>query len=226
VSRSGTRTRASRKPVIVLIGEDRNDRQSLRVLLEAMCPETQGRLVELNRTVRLRGTTDKTLRDRVSLLGRLVRAKAALEEASVACVFVHEDLDRPADDGYSSTRARVQDALSAEFGTAHYVLAAWEVEAWLLLFPDALSALARGWSVPARYRSVDTGRLGDPKQILKREVSGPTRRYAESDAPGVLAKAVSLGLLHRPSGTNRSWSDMGAEAGTCCRTHLPRQREP
>src|SRR5690606_16939457 len=68
----------------------------------------------------------------------------------------------------------------------HYVLAVEEMEAWLLLFPDALSDLVGSWKLPAKYRGKDTGRLTDPKGILMREVSKGGRRYRESDAPAVL----------------------------------------
>src|SRR5690606_20568842 len=100
-----------------------------------------------------------------------------------------------------------------------------EIEAWLLLFPDALTGLGSSWKLPAQYRSRDTGAVVDPKGVLKRTVSGSAgRRYRESDAPAVLAKAVALGCLDRPAGTNRSWTQLRSDAGECCRHHLPQQR--
>jgi hypothetical protein len=128
----GTRTRATRKPIVIIAGEDGNDRRSLRTLLEAQCTEMHGRLVEINDSVRLRLATGKNLADRVAALGRKARARAIREQADLACVFVHEDLDSCHSADYDDARGRVQDALEAEFGSAHYVLdvlAAAEMEA-------------------------------------------------------------------------------------------------
>lgn len=208
------------KPVVVLAGEDANDRRSLRVLLEAFCPDMNGRIVEINDPVRLREASQQNLSARVNKLARLVRARATREGADLACVFVHEDLDRVDGPEYVAARARVQAALAKEFGTAHYVLSVWEMEAWLLLFPDALSGVVKSWKVPAQYRNRDTGALSDPKRILMQKVSGAPRRYRESDAPDVLAQAVALGCIDRPEGTNRSWRQLHTDAVDCCRAHL------
>jgi hypothetical protein len=208
VRRGGTGRRATTKPIIVLAGEDRNDRTSLRVLLEAISPQMRGRIVEISDMVRLRQATGDTLKQRVAVLARKVLARAAREGAEVAGVFVHEDLDAVDSADYLATHGRVQNALNRHFRTAHYVLAVWEIEAWLLLFPDALVAFNRSWTVPARYRNKDTGLLADPKRLLVNEVSSAARRYRESDAPDILAKAVSLNRQPHAVGSNRSWQRM------------------
>src|SRR5690606_34596814 len=120
--------------------------------------------------------------------------RAELEGASLACVFVHEDLDRPAGDDYLHTWQRVQDALCQVAGTAHYVLAVAEVEAWLLLFPDALTSYNSSWLLPRQYRGSDTALLHNPKEVLKNRVSrsGSRVRYRESDAPNVIREVIRL----------------------------------
>ncbi|MFI0406311.1 hypothetical protein [Actinomadura sp. 3N508] len=180
----------------------------------------RGRLVEVNEPVRLLKVPAARLPQRISDLARLVRARAVAEGAELACVFVHEDLDGTDGDAYPEIHHRVQEALRAELGNVHYVLAVEEMEAWLLLFPDALSDLVGSWKVPAKYRGKDTGRLADPKGILMREVSKGGRRYRESDAPAVLEKAITLELLRDPVGSNRSWTRFGTDIETCCRDHL------
>jgi hypothetical protein len=210
--------------VVVLAGEDRNDRASLRILLEEFCPQMRGRIVELNDAPKLRDARTSRLPERVDALARLVRARAARESADIACVFVQEDLDQVDGDVYLATRERVQIALDKAFLSAHYVLSVWELEAWLLLFPDALSSLVSGWDVPRQIRNTDTGRMADPKSVLKHVVSGSSnRRYRESDAPDVFQKAVLLGLLGQPSGTNRSWTRFREDAGEYCRDHVGRK---
>jgi hypothetical protein len=205
---------------VVLAGEDANDRRSLRVLLEEFCPDMRGRLVEINETVRLHQASGVNLSVRVGKLARLARARAEREKADLACLFVHEDLDAADGAHYVEAREKVQKALEAELGRAHYVLAVEEIEAWLMLFPGALSGYVSSWQVPAKYRGKDTGRLTDPKRILMREVSRGSRTYRESDAPDILKKAVELGCHVAPEGVNRSWDRLRADAGHCCRDHL------
>lgn len=222
--RSGTRLRATRKPVIVLAGEDGNDRRCLRILIERLCPKARGRIVEINDSVRLRDASHQTLTRRVSVLARKARARAARENASLACIFVHEDLDDTDGPASQVVYERVRKALVEEFGTAHYVLSVAEMEAWLLLFPDALESLVSSWRVPRQSRDGDTGMLSDPKRTLVDSVSDRRRRYRESDSPEVFAKAIHLGCLDRPRGTNSSWSRFRGDADDCCRSHLPRPR--
>lgn len=221
-TRGGTGIRAERHPVVVLAGEDRNDRRSLRILLEDFCPGMRGRIVEISDSVRLRSATGDNLNSRVTTLANKVRARAWREGAGVSCVFVHEDLDAVDGHEYDETHARVHKALLGRFPAAHYVLSVWEIEAWVLLFPDAVRGLVRSWSVPSRYRGRDTGGLADPKRILKQECGQRNRQYRESDAPEIFAKAVELRCLENPAGGNRSWTRLRADADECCRSHLPR----
>ncbi|MBG0816074.1 hypothetical protein [Planomonospora sp. ID82291] len=118
---------------MVVAGEDRNDRIALRVLLEEFCPDMRGRIVEISDPVRLHQATGATLAARAEALAGKVRARATRDDTGVACVFVHEDLDRADGDDYPVIRERVGKALEAALGTAHYVLAVAEIEAWLLL---------------------------------------------------------------------------------------------
>ena len=222
--RGGTGLRATKKPVVVLAGEDGNDRRCLRILLEDFCPQMRGRIVEINDSVRLRDAGQKALTDRVRTLARKVRARAAREQAELACVFVQEDLDDVDERRCYEVRTRVQKALEQVLGTAHYVLSAAEIEAWLLLFPEALTGLVTSWQVPKQYRNRNTGTFNDPKEILTGSVSNQSRRYRESDAPDVFAKAVDLGCLDRPTGTNVSWSRFREDVGECCGSHIPRQQ--
>lgn len=204
----------------MLAGEDRNDRRCLRIVLEAICPDMRGRLVEVDDTVRLRHATGANLHRRVESLARKVRARALREDADVACVFVHEDMDSVEGAAAQQAHDRVQQALESVFGTAHYVLAVAEIESWLLRFPEALSDLVSGWKVPARYLDKDTDRLADPKRILMREIARSSRRYRESDAPRILERAVALGCLHKPTGQSRSWDRFQSAIERCCANHL------
>jgi hypothetical protein len=216
-TRGWTRERPTRKPLIVLAGEDASDRKVLRTFLEAVCPSARGRIVEVNDVVRLRAAGDAALIERATRLAGHIRARAQREQAEVACVFIHEDFDATDSSQRVATRRRVQDAIRRNFPRSYYILAAWEVEAWLLLFPDAISAVNLSWNVPNRYRRVDTGRISDPKRAMKREVSRTTSsRYSETDAPKIFERVVELDLQNTPSGSNRSYDELRQSASDCC----------
>lgn len=141
----------------------------------------------------------------------------------MACVFVHEDLDKGGSDEYPRIRDRVQKALETAFDTVHYTPAVEEIEAWLLLFPDALSAFCETWTVPPRHRGEDSGRIADPKGVLKNEISRAGRTYRESDAPEILARAAELGIIQRPVGSNRSFEHLRSGIARCCAEHLKKR---
>lgn len=67
------------------------------------------------------------------------------------------------------------------------------------------------------------------RQLLKRRVYGShaeapvrntTRRCSESDHPAALVTAVTLGHPDLPSVLSRSWAQLRADAGDCCRLYL------
>lgn len=208
----------------MLAGEGGNDRRTLRILLEAFCPEARGRIVEVGGPVRLRDAGEANLKARVSRLAGTIRARAEREKAEIGCVFVHEDFDAADGETGDIVRRRVQQALSRELGHSHYVLATWEVEAWLLLFPDALVAFASAWRLPATYCGRDTGRVSDPKRVMCDEVSKAGPKYRVSDAPAIFEKVVELGSHASPVGSNRSYDCLRKDAEACCATLGRRRR--
>jgi hypothetical protein len=111
------------------------------------------------------------------------------------------------DSRYAAARKRVTAALDQRCGALEsaLALAAWESEAWLLLFPDAFPQVRRRWKVPAKLRAKDCGRLKEPKEELKRNLGSP--QFRESDGPEIARAALQHGLLASPVGTNQSYDD-------------------
>jgi hypothetical protein len=177
----------------------------------------QGRIVFLNDKFPLRDASGTTLNERVKRFSLLVQVKAARERASIAAVFLHEDLDDVDSERYESVRDRVQHALVRELKNAHYVLAVWEIEAWLLLFPEEVTGFTTGWQVPAKRRGRDTGMFQDPKRIFKDEISKAGTRYRESDAPAIARHIVALAKYPAPIGSNRSFEAFRADSIDHCR---------
>lgn len=208
---------------MVIAGEDRNDRESLKVLLEEHEPGLRGSIVQIGDPVRLHKATGQNLIDRVRSI--LNKARGIAEKQGrgtrVACLYVHEDLDVVDGTVYQEAQRRVEQEIHRQFGHGHYVLAVVEMEAWMLLFPEALPYVVKAWKLPAKYRGKDTGRFEDPKRILTREVSGGNgRRYTESDAPTVFRAVVAGGHHRTPVGTNKSWSRFRQDLQLCGQQHL------
>lgn len=176
-----------------------------------------GRIVFLNDKVPLRDASEVNLTGRVERFARNVRARAAREQASIAAVFLHEDLDDVDSERYDLVRKRVQRALTRELDNAHYVLAVWEIEAWLLLFPEQVAGFSTGWQVPSKRRGKDTGRFQDPKRIFKEEISRTGARYRESDGPSIAARVARHGTHAAPTGRNRSYEAFCGEVSDRCR---------
>ena len=194
--------------MIVLAGEDQNDCQILAELIRAHRPDfsTSAKLVRINDPVRLRRKTGPDLSAAVKVLVGKARAKALRQRVPLVGFVVHEDLDSFTDANYDKIRKELSGALKRQgstFQTA-LALAAWESEAWLLLFPEAFPRVRPGWRVPSQTRGKDTGRIKEPKKKLKHDLGSPT--FRESDGPLVARKAVDHDLILSPDGTNRSYS--------------------
>ncbi|MFW6693468.1 hypothetical protein [Streptomyces sp. MAR4 CNX-425] len=158
--------------------------------------------------MRLRRKSGPDLDAAVQVLVGKARAKALQQRATLLGFVVHEDLDGFTDGEYAGIRAAVTDALGRQCDGVHHTalaLAAWESEGWLLLFPDAFPHVKPQWIVPARLRGRDFGRIGEPKEELKRHLGLP--RFRESDGPAVARKAREKDLIHAPEGRNDSYTD-------------------
>ncbi|MET7734299.1 protein kinase [Streptomyces sp. NPDC005402] len=90
-------------------------------------------------------------------------------------------------------------------------LAADEMEAWLMLFPEAFTKLNSAWKLTQQDRRRNLGTIpGGSKELLKSRLTQP--RYLESHAPKVIEKAVTHGYVTScdPS-RNRSYADFTAD---------------
>ncbi|WP_327190856.1 hypothetical protein [Streptomyces xinghaiensis] len=211
--------------VIVLAGEDSNDCRIVAEIVRQHHPELgNARLVEISDKARLKTATGPELTARIRTIVGKARGRALRAKGPLVGLVIHEDLDGCTDAEYTRIRANVAGALSRESPcNSALALAAWESEAWLLLFPDAFPAVRPKWKVPAQLRGRDTGTLRSPKEELKRRLGSPA--FRESDGPKVAEQARSLGLLASdPTGTNRSYKDFVQEVGQWSAVAGPRHR--
>lgn len=202
--------RPRQQTALVIAGEDGNDRQVLCELIRESCPRLTANLLEIRDPVRLKTATGPNLTIRVRTLVNKARARAIRDDAVLAGILVHEDLDAAAAGSYAAVRAAISGELARQSDCATALaLAAWETEAWLLLFPAAFTELHKGWKVPAALCGKDTGRLSNPKELLQSKIGAP--KYRESDAPALIRSARKLGLVGKPAGSNTSYADFVAD---------------
>ncbi|MFH0175490.1 hypothetical protein [Streptomyces cacaoi] len=206
----------------MLAGEDSNDCRIVAEFIKQHHPDLgNARLVEISDKTRLKTATGPELAARIRTISGKAKGRALRAKGPLVGLVIHEDLDGYTDAQYTRIRANVARALSRESPcNSALALAAWESEAWLLLFPDAFPAVRPNWKVPAQLQGRDTGTIKSPKEELKRKLGSPV--FRESDGPKVAEQARSLGLLASSlTGTNRSYRDFVHELGQWSTANLP-----
>ncbi|MEU2234825.1 hypothetical protein [Streptomyces vietnamensis] len=202
----------SRKPpsVIIVAGESDNDREVLRHLIRALHPGPCPKIEIIKDKIRLAAAIDQ-LSPRVETLRKNALAKAKDCRAELAGVVVHADLDGVADENYDRVRARVSAQLANGLPCpSALALAAVEMEAWLMQFPDAFPKVRRGWAMRPEDCRRDLAYVPNPKEHLQRHLGKPP--YRESDSPLIMEAAVKNGHVSAtPKGNNRSFRDFAAE---------------
>ncbi|MFD8864049.1 hypothetical protein ACFV1F_06600 [Streptomyces sp. NPDC059590] len=206
-----TSRRPGRKsPIIVVAGESRNDCAVLKKLIPVLYPGACPNVEEINDEIRLVAAINQ-LSPRVETIRKRALAKAKDCRADLAGVVVHADLDGVADESYDRVRERVTAQLRRGLPcNSALALAAVEMEAWLMQFPDAFPKVKPGWAMRAEDCGKDLAYLPKPKKHLKKHLGKPL--YLESHSPLIMEAAVRHGHVSaRPSGNNRSFRDFADE---------------
>jgi hypothetical protein len=94
------------------------------------------------------------------------------------------------------------------------VTPAWEIEAWWLVFPDAVVGVVDGWREPRDWIGKDVGKVENAKEALTkavRPIGGrrKTRDYHEADSIEIARNVVSLNLLRSFENDHRTTPGRG-----------------
>ena len=186
---------------ILVFGEDENDRRAIVELVRALRPDLREVKVQTRRSpvVHLKGTdrpaTKRSVAEQIAAL-----TKAQSRTGPVIATIAHQDCDAVEPAHEALTRS-IEEEL-ARLGVPNPIAAApaWEIEAWWMLFPDALAAVRNCWRrLPSGATNV--GMVVNAKEALQRALrpSGRTRcpDYSESDSVAVAKRAGELGLLRQ-----------------------------
>lgn len=216
-------TRGSNGKILVF-GEDDNDRQSLKTLIEALCPGAVGK-VEIRRQplVLIKGRSAAEARTQADKIAAVIRASAVKDR--IAASFLHEDCD-DLEPMHEAICDRIETEMRATNcpGEVHAVVPAWELEAWWLLWPAVFADVNRNWKLPKKYETCSTGSIRDAKECLKRELrkgNAGKHDYRESDSVAIANQVKAKGLADAPAkGRNRSYDRFRASVKRVCGARL------
>lgn len=173
------------RPVILVFGENFNDAHSIVALLIHVEPRLAGIVKPRPRPMSLtREAGSLAVRNWLGLVNKAVEAMER-GGSSVRAVVVHRDADAP--DPRGQAHRELAQQLTAVSVEGHPVVPVQELEAWWLMFPDAVESVRpQQWrdKVPRSDRDVE--RINDPKEHLKRLTRGKHGlAYQEADSPAI-----------------------------------------
>ncbi|MEU6367482.1 hypothetical protein ABZ876_17530 [Streptomyces sp. NPDC046931] len=206
---SARTARGRRRSVVVVAGEGNYDREVLRHLVPELHPGDCPDVINMKKPIRLARAQAK-LSPRLEEIKRF--ALGVADTAKLAGVVIHVDLDGVADESYDKLRRRITEEMRATFKDcpSALALAAYEIEAWLMLFPEAFPKVRPGWRLREADCRRDLARLEKAKEHLVKYLGKPL--YRESDAPGIMQAAVRGGhVTARPAGNNRTFRDFAGD---------------
>ena len=212
---------------VLVFGESENDTKTIREFLIALCPAVR---VETRRKplVLIKDARPENIRPQADQIARAVAVEE--ENAPVLCIFAHKDCDS-LEPAHEAVACGIESALTAALRRAgvancsvHAVVPAWEMENWLLLWPNVVGDHVASWKPPSGYRNRNLGMVENGKEALKdavrprgsRRGGGRTREYRESDAPRIALKVRQRGLASRPAGTSASYARFIVSVQACC----------
>jgi hypothetical protein len=213
------RVRGVRPQKVLIFGEDANDTKVIAELLVALFPELEGKTKPLRKPpILIKDAASRDVPDRVDVIIGLIDAE--MTTADVICVFAHEDCDA-VEPAHLALADKIESAFSSCGRHVHAVTPAWEMEAWLLLWPAAFSKYRPRWAPIDKYKGRDVGKIGNAKQELTHALrpSGKGHTvpdYRESDAPEIARIVRESGWARSPAGRSDSYRRFMAAAIHCC----------
>jgi len=183
-----------------VFGESLHDRGAICRLAEGLRPDLAG-IVEQRRTplVLIKNAKPEKARTNAQDIAKLVRQETGAR--NVIAVLAHEDCDA-VEPSHVSTAVKIEAALGEAGcpGVPIGVTPAWEIEAWWLVFPEAVTPIVEGWREPSDWMGKDVGAVENAKEALTRALRPRDRQrkardYHEADSLEIAHNVVRLKLL-------------------------------
>lgn len=180
----------------------RRVRRSVQILAQGFRPERRDAFkIRRKPLVLVKGAAAGTARDTAARIADLVRVERRVR--NVVAVLAHQDCDRvdPAHERLGSTIESTLQAADCPVPSIG-VTPAWEIEAWWMVFPEAVAKVCDGWRAPDDWIGRDTGVVENAKEALAKAVQpravgkkARPRAYRESDSITIAQNIVAGGLL-------------------------------
>ncbi|MFY1585845.1 hypothetical protein ACN267_15190 [Micromonospora sp. WMMD734] len=197
-----TARRGDNRSVVVILGEDDNDRRTIQILVAALRPDIpRGALRPLRKPMSLvRNVPPQRLPSQSTKAAALLRAVDV--RTPIRAVLMHEDADE-VEPAHQKLIAKIEDSHRSLRWPVVAIVPAWEIETWWFLFPDAVQAVRPTWRRPDQFAGRDVGRIRNAKEELKKAVTPPGARpsfqtYTEADSIAIAERIVALGQLTPP----------------------------
>lgn len=211
----------TKQKTVLIFGENENDTRVIAALLRALWPEATWRLQSLKRPpLLIKDAKPGDVPSRVERIAAVIRAAAV--SADVIAIFAHEDCDA-VEDAHIALDAKIRQAFATAGHSVEPAVPAWEMETWLMQWPDAFSHHVAAWRSIQRYTGTNVGLIVDAKQALTRALrpNAKVRDYRESDAP-ILAEIVATnGWARSPKARSASYTMFVAAADAVWAAHAP-----
>jgi hypothetical protein len=200
VKGSSSRGAAGKRPVVLVFGESEHDRRAIVRLVGAMRPDLK-RAVEARRQplVLIKGALPPRAKANAEEIARKVAEENGAR--TVLAVLAHQDCDR-VEPAHEEVGARIESELRLCGCHVVAVAPAWEIEAWWMIFPEAVGKVVQGWRDPTDWLGRDVGQVENAKEALAVAVQPrpkrrkPPRPYEEHDSIAI-AENIAAGDLLR-----------------------------
>jgi hypothetical protein len=218
--KSGLGRSPRRRNTVIIFGESENDTQTIGELFRALRPDFTGTIKPLREPpLLIKGASPGNLPKRANVLAAIVRSEEVTSR--VVCVLAHEDCDA-VEPAYVGLSDKIE-SLFREVGiSAQAATPAWEMEAWLFLWPEASKRYRPKWRRPDNYNGSNVGMLTDAKEKYVRALRpsraadrARVRDYRESDSPMIAAKVRELEIIDRLSATSNSYERFRNRVRSC-----------
>lgn len=202
--------RQTKKPIVLVFGENEHDTKALCRLVEGLRPDLKG-VVQSRREplVLIKGATPETAKNNAQRIASLAKQEGALRR--VLAVLAHQDCDA-IEPSHKDLASDIERSLTDAGcpGLPVGVAPAWEMEAWWMVFPEAVGKIVLGWRDPDDWIGHEVGKLPDAKEKLAHAVQPRQKRakhpraYEERDSIQIAANIVTDNLLRTFSKGRRS----------------------
>lgn len=187
--------------MVLVFGESEHDRRAIVHLVQGLRPDLRGKVEERRQPlVLIKGALPQKARSNAVEIASL--AQREQEARELLAVLAHEDCDA-LEPAHIEVSKKIENELRNAGCPAEpiAVTPAWEIEAWWMVFPEAVGRIVQGWRDPVDWLGRDVGQVSEAKEKLAVAVQPrprpmrPPRAYHERDSIAVAANIVEDGLL-------------------------------